>query len=204
YLRKSYKQREIFFYEIRNHYNEQIKKIDYENFNNDWIERTALLIFLNKTCFNGLFRQNKNGEFNVPFGGYENPKIADENNICAVNKALIDTEIFCLDFSSALDMIDKNSFVYLDPPYRPLNKTSSFTDYSKEGFTDTDQKRLSDFYKRADKKGAYLMLSNSDSKDNFFNNLYSEYNIQRVLANRMINCNGNGRGKITELIITNY
>ena len=140
----------------------------------------------------------------MPFGGYENPKIADENNICAVNKALIDTEIFCLDFSSALDMIDENSFVYLDPPYRPLNKTSSFTDYSKEGFTDTDQKRLSDFYKRADKKGAYLMLSNSDSKDNFFNNLYSEYNIQRVLANRMINCNGNGRGKITELIITNY
>lgn len=198
------KAREEFFYYIREDYNNQIINFDYQNYNEFWIERASLLIFLNKTCFNGLYRQNKKGEFNVPFGGYENPKICDGENIILVHQLLNNTDIYCLDFSNADDFIDKNSFIYFDPPYRPLNKTSSFTDYSKEGFTDNDQIRLADFYKRLDKKGAFLMLSNSDSQDDFFQKLYSEFNITKVMANRMINCNGNGRGKITELIITNY
>lgn len=198
------KAREEFFYCMRDVYNNQIENFDYQNYNRFWIERASLLIFLNKTCFNGLYRQNKRGEFNVPFGGYENPKICDEKNIYAVYELLQNTELFCDDFEEAASKINKDSFVYLDPPYRPLNKTSSFTDYSKEGFTDIDQIRLAEFYKKMNTKGAYLMLSNSDSQDNFLQELYCGFNITKAMANRMINCNGNGRGKITELIITNY
>lgn len=204
FYKLSAKAREEFFYCMRGAYNNQIENFDYQNYNRFWIERASLLIFLNKTCFNGLYRQNKRGEFNVPFGGYETPKICDEKNIYAVYESLQNTELFCNDFEEATSKINKDSFVYLDPPYRPLNKTSSFTDYSKEGFTDIDQVRLAEFYKKIDAKGAYLMLSNSSTNDIFFEKLYADFNIDSVLANRMINCNGNGRGKIKELIITNY
>lgn len=201
--------RKNLFYEIRTLYNNQILGFDYENYNNDWSERGAFLIFLNKTCFNGLFRQNSKGEFNVPYGNYENPNICDEVNIIEVSKALKKTEIIQADFEISGKFIKENTFVYLDPPYRPLNKTSSFTCYAKENFDDNDQKRLADFIKFIGNKGAYLMLSNSDPKnhnteDNFFDTLYSDFNIDRVLANRMINCNGNKRGKIKEIIVTNY
>ena len=201
--------RKNLFYEIRTLYNNQISGFDYENYNNDWSEKGAFLIFLNKTCFNGLFRQNSKGEFNVPYGNYENPNICDEVNIIEVNKALKKTEIVQADFEISGKFIEENTFVYLDPPYRPLNKTSSFTCYAKESFDDNDQKRLADFIKFIGNKGAYLMLSNSDPKnhnaeDNFFDTLYSDFNIDRVLASRMINCNGNKRGKIKEIIVTNY
>ncbi len=209
YFSKNKTQQCEFFYEIREIYNNQRIRFDYKNYNKEWIERVSYSILLNKTCFNGLFRLNKNGGFNVPFGGYVNPKICDEVNILEVNKALKDTMIICGDFSNSEDYIDKNSIVYFDPPYRPINKTSSFTTYSSNGFTDEDQKRLATFYNKMSKKGAYLILSNSDSKNNsedddFFDRLYKRFKIYRILANRMINCNGNKRGKITEILITNY
>lgn len=209
HLKKSEVKRKEHYYEIRKLYNAQMKEFDHDNYNPEWIERTKYLIFLNKTCFNGLFRQNKVGEYNVPFGRYKNPKILDELNIMAVNKSLTDTEIFCTDFSDSSRYIEKSSLVYLDPPYRPLNRTSNFTTYAKNGFMDKDQIRLAQFFHQMDKKGAYLMLSNSDPKnidhsDDFFEKLYKNYNISRITAKRNINSNISKRGEINELIITNY
>ncbi|HGE71021.1 TPA: Dam family site-specific DNA-(adenine-N6)-methyltransferase [Candidatus Poribacteria bacterium] len=209
FFKLSNKAKKGLFYEIRRLYNNHIKIFDYDNFNDDWIERSAFLIFLNKTCFNGLFRQNRKGEFNVPYGDYKNPKICDAENIIEVSNALKYSEIINGDFEISEKFIEKGTFVYFDPPYRPLNKTSAFTRYSKEDFNDEDQKRLAIFYRQMSDRGAYLMLSNSDPKnqnpdDNFFDELYKDFNIDRVLANRMINCNGDKRGKIKEIVITNY
>lgn len=209
HLQKSEDMRKEHYYQIRNEYNKQIENFNYNHFNETWVERTTYLIFLNKTCFNGLFRQNRKGEFNVPFGLYKNPNIYDEKNIIEVSKALKNTEIFCMDFTSAANYINKNSFVYFDPPYRPLNRTSNFTNYSKNGFFDEDQIRLARFFEKMDGKGAYLMLSNSDPKnkdihDHFFDDLYKKYNISRIPAKRHINSNASKRGEINELIITNY
>jgi len=209
YLDKTDEERKEYYYKIRHTYNKQMLDFDYENYNNEWIERASYLIFLNKTCYNGLFRQNKKGEFNVPHGSHKNPSICCTENIIEVHKALKDTEIFCADFTEAGEYIKKGSFVYLDPPYLPLNHTSSFTSYSKENFIEKDQLRLAKFFKKMDKRGAYLMLSNSDPKNedptnDFFDKLYEKYIIDRVLASRMINCKGSRRGLISELIITNY
>ena len=194
---------------IREKYNRQAERFSFEEYNEDWVKRASYLIFLNKTCFNGLFRQNKKGQFNVPHGRYKNPNICDSENIMEVNKALKNTEVLCGDFTETEDFIKKNSLVYFDPPYRPLNSTSSFTGYFKEGFDDYDQQRLAAFFKSMDTKGAYLILSNSDPRnhneyDDFFDKLYEGYNIERVKANRHINCDGNKRGQINELIIRNY
>jgi len=209
YLSRSKDGRKDYYYNIREIYNKQMRGFDFENYNDTWIKRASYLIFLNKTCFNGLFRQNKKGEFNVPHGRYKNPNICDEENITEVHKALQDTEIFCNDFMKVESFIHKNSLVYFDPPYRPLNSTSSFTSYSKEGFDDRDQQRLADFFREMDQKGAYLILSNSDPRnhnedDDFFDKLYKGFNINRVGAKRYINCDGTKRGQINELIITNY
>jgi len=209
HLEKSELKRKEHYYQIRNLYNQQMLDFNYTNYNSEWIKRSKYLIFLNKTCYNGLFRQNKDGEFNVPFGLYKNPKILDEFNIIAVNKYLLNTEIFCDDFTASCKYIDKFSLVYLDPPYRPLNKTSNFTSYAKNGFIDKDQIRLADFFHKMDEKGAYLILSNSDPKnenknDDFFENLYKKFNIDRIPAKRNINSNKLKRGDINELIITNY
>jgi len=197
------------YYRIRDVYNSDIQTFEYENYNKQWIERTAYFIFMNKTCFNGLFRQNKNGEFNVPFGLYKNPKICDYTNIKCANQALKDTEIYCSNFTVSEKYIDKGVFVYLDPPYRPLNKTSNFTAYSKDGFNDFDQAKLASFFREMDDRGAYLMLSNSDPKnenikDEFFDELYRGYRIDRVPAKRNINRDALGRGIINELIVRNY
>ncbi len=209
HLQKSEDKRKEHYYQIRSEYNQQMHDFDYNDYNDEWIERITYLIFLNKTCFNGLFRQNLKGEFNVPFGRYENPKILDKSNIIAVNKALINTKVFCADFTKSEDYIKKESLVYLDPPYRPISKTSNFTTYAKDGFIDEDQVRLSIFFEKMDKKGAYLMLSNSDPKnidenDDFFDELYTNYNINRLSAKRNINSKTSKRGEINELIITNY
>ena len=209
YLHKKDSQRKEYYYRIREFYNKQMLSFDYENYNRRWIERAAYLVFLNKTCYNGLFRQNRSGEFNVPFGRYKNPSICCAENIIEVIEALKDTEIFCADFTEAKKYINKGTFVYLDPPYLPISKTANFTNYSKEDFAEKDQIRLSQFFKEMDKKGAFLMLSNSDPKNedpsnDFFDNLYKKYYIYRVNASRIINCIGSKRGLIKELIITNY
>lgn len=197
------------FYEIRDLLNEERKSYDYKTYGNDSIRRASQLIFLNRTCFNGLFRLNSKGEFNVPFGRYKNPTIVNENNLRKVSEILKNTTIIQGDFNLCLEYADKDAFVYIDPPYRPLNKTSSFTGYSLEGFTEEDQIRLSDFFKNADKAGAKIMMSNSDPKnedpsDHFFDDLYQDYGIERVLAKRMINSVAEKRGEIKELIIRNY
>lgn len=209
HLQKGEEARKENFYSIRVDYNQQMKLVDYQNYADEWIQRTASLIFLNKTCFNGLFRLNSKGEFNVPFGRYKNPTICDEVNLQAVHQALEKTEILCADFTHARYFIKKDTLVYMDPPYRPLNSTSHFTSYSRERFSDQDQEKLARFYREMDSKGAYLVLSNSDPKnhdlkDNFFDELYNAYEIDRVQAKRNINSNTASRGEIKELIIRNF
>lgn len=209
HLLKGEEARKENFYSIRADYNQQMKLVDYQNYADEWIQRTASLIFLNKTCFNGLFRLNSKGEFNVPFGRYKNPTICDEVNLQAVHQALEKTEILCADFTHARHFIKKDTLVYMDPPYRPLNSTSHFTSYSRERFSDQDQEKLARFYREMDSKGAYLVLSNSDPKnhdlkDNFFDELYNAYEIDRVQAKRNINSNTASRGEIKELIIRNF
>lgn len=209
YLSYDIVRRKEYYYKIRKIYNKQMQKFNFENYNDTWTKRASYLIFLNKTCFNGLFRQNKKGEFNVPHGRYKNPNICDAENLIEVHRALQDTEIFCGDFMESESFIRENGLVYFDPPYRPLSTTSSFTNYSKEGFGEEDQRRLADFYKAMDRKGAFLILSNSDPRnhngnDDFFDQLYNGFNIGRVKANRHINCDAAKRGQVNELIITNY
>jgi DNA adenine methylase len=209
YFSRSDEKREKFYYEVRDAFNQKLPEIDFHKSTTGGIERTAQIIFLNRTCFNGLFRVNRKGEFNVPFGRYKNPDILNEDNLKDVAKVLKRTEILLGDFTQCREFVNDHTFVYFDPPYRPLNQTSSFTSYSKNGFYDKDQVRLVDFFKELDKKGAKVMLSNSDPKnanpdDSFFDDLFSEYYIERVPATRKINCNGSRRGSINELIITNY
>lgn len=202
--------RKELFLEIRKEYNLEKSVIDYHNFADNWLFRTAKLIFLNRTCFNGLYRLNSKGEFNVPFGKYKKPKILNESNILAVSKVLQNAQIYYSDYSGTFDKIDENTFVYLDPPYRPINATSSFTTYTGFEFRDKEQLQLAEFFKKLDKeKNAKLMLSNSDPsnvnpEDNFFENAYQGYNIFKVSAGRFINSKGSKRGKIKELLITNY
>ena len=200
YLTLNNEKRSELFYQIRELYNGD---------NSDIIKHSAYFIFLNRTCFNGLYRVNSKGKFNVPFGKYVNPKICDEENLFKVAGILKNIKILNNDFEKTDKYIDENTFVYFDPPYRPLSNTSSFNSYSREIFNDETQKRLADFYKRGHKKNAKLILSNSDPKntcqdDEFFDNLYSDFNILRVNAKRMINSNASKRGNITELLIMNY
>ena len=177
-----------------------------ENIN---IEKAALMIFLNKTCFNGLFRVNKKGLFNVPMGAYKNPLICDENNLRAVSEKLQKVTIVCGDYRKSAEFIDKNTFVYFDPPYRPLTETASFTAYTENLFNDEEQIELAHFVDDMHRKGAKIVISNSDPKnsnteDDFFDNIYSAHKIKRVEATRMINCNSEARGKIKELLISNF
>ena len=173
------------------------------------IEKAALMIFLNKTCFNGLFRVNKKGLFNVPMGAYKNPLICDEKNLRAVSEKLQNVRIVWGDYRESAEFIDENTFVYFDPPYRPLTETSSFTAYTENLFNDKEQIELAEFVECMHKKGAKVVVSNSDPKnsnqeDDFFDNIYSAHKIKRVEATRMINCNSEARGKIKELLISNF
>ena len=167
------------------------------------------MIFLNKTCFNGLYRVNKSGCFNVPMGSYKNPLICDENNLRAISEKLQKVTIICGDYTKLINLINENTFVYFDPPYRPLTNTASFTSYTENSFDDKKQIELSNFINEIHKKGAKILLSNSDPKNsnpkhNFFDILYSDYKIKRVDATRMINCSGKSSGKIKELLISNF
>lgn len=173
------------------------------------IEKAALMIFLNKTCFNGLYRVNKKGLFNVPMGAYKNPMICDERNLRAVSKKLQNVTIVCGDYRKSVDFIDNKTLVYFDPPYRPITDTASFTAYTENLFNDDEQIELAKFVELIHKKGAKVIVSNSDPKnsntdDNFFDDIYSSHKIKRVEATRMINCNSKARGKIKELLISNF
>ncbi|CAJ35290.1 N6 adenine-specific DNA-methyltransferase [Methanocella arvoryzae MRE50] len=209
YLSKAEQQRQEMFYSIRSSYNSQAETFNYKKYSAAWVDRVAYMIFLNKTCYNGLFRQNSKGGFNVPFGRYKNPSICGAENILAVSHALKNTRIELGDFIKSAAHIEAGTLVYLDPPYRPISTTSSFTSYAKDGFDDDDQRRLAKYFREMDEKKAFLMLSNSDPKnenpsDDFFEQLYAGYRIDRALASRMINCDAKKRGHIYELIITNY
>ena len=173
------------------------------------IEKAALMIFLNKTCFNGLYRVNKKGLFNVPMGAYKNPLICDEKNLRAVSEKLQNVKIVCGDYRKSAEFIDEHTFVYFDPPYRPLTETASFTAYTENLFNDEEQIELAEFVECMHKKGAKIVVSNSDPKnsnteDDFFDSIYSAHKIKRVEATRMINCNSESRGKIKELLISNF
>ena len=198
------------FLEIRKHFNQQRFEINYKHLSDNWIPRAAQLIFLNKTCFNGLFRLNSKGEFNVPFGKYQTPTIIDEVNIKAAHRVLQRAEIRIGNYNDSINFIDDNTFVYFDPPYRPLTDTSSFTTYAGKTFTDNDQREVANYFQHLDNTtNAMLMLSNSDPKnsnpdDIFFETIFPNYNFYQVSANRAINSNGSKRGAINELIITNY
>lgn len=202
--------RNYLFLSIRKNFNEQRFEINYGKLSENWTPRAAQFIFLNKTCFNGLFRINSKGEFNVPFGKYKTPNIFDQNNIRSVSAALQNAEIVQAKYSSCYSKVDTKAFVYFDPPYRPLTQTSSFTTYTGSKFTDKEQIELAQFFKKLDKEtGAKLMLSNSDPtnvnpNDTFFERTYLGYNLFKVSANRAVNCKARGRGKINELLITNY
>lgn len=202
------KKREAFFYDIRKKWNEE--KLQYDTLNNEMkIKRAAKTIFLNKTCFNGLFRVNSKGEFNVPFGSYKKITILDEENLLKVAQLIQNVEFYNCDFSEVSSFIEGLTFVYFDPPYRPLPNSPSFNSYTKSSFNDEKQKELANICNELDKKSVYFMLSNSDPKnsdksDDFFDVLYSNYEIRRIDAKRSINSIGNKRKAIKEILVTNY
>ena len=202
---RDYEVQRNFYLEMRRRFNEeQLSSLD----------KTALLIFLNRTCFNGLYRENARGLFNVPFGRYANPTICNEEVIYADSELLnrFDVQILNGDFKETAKAIDNAglNFFYFDPPYRPLSATSSFNSYVKEDFNDDSQRNLAEFCRMLDRKdNVRWMLSNSDCSaknpaDTFFEDIYEGFNIQRVYASRMVNANASKRGKLTELLIRNY
>ena len=204
YKSHSLEENKAFFYEKRTRYNEL--KVNGNNDEN--LEKAVLFIFLNKTCFNGLYRVNSKGMFNVPFNNAKNPLLCDKDNLLACSKLLQNVEMQVGDYKECKNFIDKGTFVYIDPPYRPITKTSAFTSYSENGFTDKEQIELGRFITEISEKGAFVLASNSDPKnadknDNFFDELYSDFEIKRVSASRMINSNAKKRGSINEILISN-
>ena len=205
YLSLNEGERKKYYLLQRDRFNE-LKVGDDEGIN---IVKAALMIFLNKTCFNGLFRVNKKGAFNVPVGSYKSPIICDENNLRAVSEKLKKVKIVCGDYRESASFIDEKTFVYFDPPYRPLPETTSFTAYTESLFGDAEQMELARFVDEMDRRGAKIVVSNSDPKnvceeDDFFDNIYAAHTIVRVNASRMINSKGKARGKIRELLISNF
>ncbi|MBO7061652.1 MAG: DNA adenine methylase [Fibrobacter sp.] len=172
------------------------------------LEKGALFIFLNKTCFNGLFRVNSKGLFNVPFNNAKKPLLCDAENLKACSRLLKKVKMSVGNYSQCKDFIDSKTFVYLDPPYRPLTETAAFTSYNENGFGDKEQIELAKFIKAISRRKALVVTSNSDPKnvredDNFFDKLYQKFSIKRVSASRMINSNAKKRGAINELLISN-
>lgn len=203
FLPLSDENRKDYFLKVRNRYNEIHLNGKYD------FEKAADFIFLNKTCFNGLYRVNSKGKFNVPFGKYKNPLICDSENLILISKLLQNVEIRFGDYSICEEYIEGKTFIYFDPPYRPLIENSSFVGYDKSGFNDDNQKELAEFVKKIDKQNCLVMLSNSDPKntnpnDNFFDELYKGFDIDRIFAKRMINCQADKRGDITEIVVRNY
>ncbi len=203
------KQKE-YYYDLRESFNHQRFNIDYDNYSENWIPRAAQTIFLNRTCFNGLFRFNSKGEFNSPMGRYKNPKIIDEQNLLNVSKLLEIATIKKADFKEVKsDLNSVSSFIYFDPPYKPISKTASFTAYSKLTFQDDEQLQLAGLFYELNEEGYSLMLSNSDPKntdpnEDFFDQIYKDYRITRVDAKRSINSDPTKRNSIKEIVVTNY
>lgn len=197
---KDHEYQKEYYLDIRRQFNEGNLSI---------IEDASYMIFMNRTCFNGLYRENSKGSFNVPFGRYNNPTICDEALIISDSELLQKVEILHGDFEATKSHINGYTFFYFDPPYRPLDATSSFNSYVKESFNDDEQKRLKDFYADLSSQGCHEILSNSDGKgrdenDVFFDELYKDFTIERVYARRFINANPSKRGALTELLIRNY
>lgn len=204
YLNLEQEGRKEYFYNKRDEYNNYSLKEKEQN-----IQRASQFIYLNRTCFNGLYRVNKAGKFNVPAGNYKNPTICDSDNLRDLSTLIQNVEFIYGDYKKSMEHVTENTFVYFDPPYRPLNVTSAFTSYTKEDFNDENQKELAQFYRELNERNAKLMLSNSNPKntnkeDHFFDNIYQGFNIDEIYASRMINANSKGRGKISEILVTNY
>lgn len=200
YALRTEDERKTFFLQQRELFNSKLL---------DKIGNTTLFFFLNRTCFNGLYRVNKAGKFNVPFGKYATPTICDASTIYADSKLLQNVEIMTGDFEKTFEKIKGDTFFYFDPPYRPLSNTSSFNDYTKEDFNDEAQIRLKLFCDRLNEIGVDFMLSNSDclgkdGTDRFFDDLFINYKIERVWASRNINAIASKRGKLTEIVVNNY
>lgn len=204
YLKLGQEERKNYFYNKRDEYNNYELRENEQN-----IQRAAEFIYLNRTCFNGLYRVNKSGKFNVPMGSHKNPTICDEDNLRNLSQLIQNVQFQYGDYKKSTEYVTENTFVYFDPPYRPLNVTSGFTSYTKEDFNDDNQKELATFYRELNDRDAKLMLSNSNPKntnkeDTFFDNIYQGFNIDEIYASRMINANSQGRGKISEIVVTNY
>lgn len=202
-------EKEEYFYDIRKSFNDGKGNVNYDLLDDKAIEHATYMIFLNKSCFNGLYRENKKGGFNVPFGKKDKINTYDEDNLRNVSKMLRNTIILNGDFQEIDKYVNDKTFVYMDPPYRPLKGKGSFKDYSKEEFNDDSQIRLANLYKRISNLGAKVIESNSDPKnsdedDVFFDELYKEFQIDRIMAARNINSKGTGRGKVSEILIKNY
>ncbi len=195
---KYHKNDEKYYYKIR----ELDRTDDYSSYTD--VQKASRLLFLNKTCYNGLFRVNRNGQFNVPFGRYKKPNIVNEHVLRAISHYLNqnDVELTNKDFEQALSCAKKNDFIYLDPPYDPISDTSSFTGYNMYKFDRDEQYRLSQTFIELNNRGCLLLLSNSATS--YIKELYKDFNIVPVFANRNINSNINKRGKIEELLIMNY
>lgn len=194
-LRKHRNEKE-YYYELRNlDRNENYNKIS-------TIEKASRTIFLNKTCFNGLYRVNSKGQFNVPFGKYKNPNYCDEKNLRTVSKILQNTKIYHDSFEKVLELAKTKDFIYFDPPYIPISKTANFTSYTKENFTIKDQETLAQLFEKLDEKGCYVLLSNSYS--DFILERYKEFQITPVQAKRAINSDASKRGSIKEVLVKNY
>ncbi|NKQ37223.1 MAG: DNA adenine methylase [Chloroflexi bacterium] len=201
--------RKAFYYQIRQQFNEQRAAIDFSEGQPGWAKRAAQLIFMNRTGYNGLFRVNSKGAFNVPFGRYKNPAICRTDNLRAASQALQGVHIEQGEFTACEPFVDERTFVYFDPPYRPLSATAHFTAYAKEPFGDVEQLELARFYGRLHQTGAYLMLSNADPRntnpdDTFFEDAYYGFRVERIQASRAINSRAGKRGPISELLIMNY
>lgn len=178
----------------------KIRDMQPEKMSND--ERAARFIYLNKSCFNGLYRVNSKGKFNVPIGSSKHPAILMEEDLKEISALLQNVKIKSMPFEEVTNYAKAGNFIYLDPPYYPLKKGKSFTTYTKEAFLEKEQEKLSEVFKELDKKGCKVMLSNSDT--DFIKRLYEGYNIDTVQAARMINSDATKRGKISELVIRNY
>ncbi len=209
YLARDEAGRKALFLETRGAFNADRPSYNFQNPPDGGAARATQVIFLNRTCFNGLFRVNSRALFNVPFGKYKSPRICDAENLWLVSTLVQRVRIECRDFGRAAECIDRKTFVYLDPPYRPISRTASFNSYAAGAFGDEEQRRLAGFYREMDARGAKLLLSNSDPKnedpdDDYFDRLYEGFTIERVPAIRSINSDADKRGTINEILVRNY